>query len=96
MRSTIRSLTAEAKLSVHACLDRLRDSGLLVATGGHRLHGGSLSRHRAVLGVPKRRVREGPAPTGASIDESEMIIRLLRPLRQKGKLGRLHTTPFEC
>jgi hypothetical protein len=95
MRSTIRSLAAEAKLSVHACLERLRDAGLHVATGGHRLHGEALARARAALGVPERRVREEPAPMGPPIGESEMIVRLLRPLRQKGKLGRLHTTSFE-
>ena len=50
---------------------------------------------RAALGLPKHRAREQTATFRPPIDESEMIVRLLRPLRQKGKLGRLHTTPFE-
>ena len=95
MRSTIRSLAAEAKLSGHACLERLRTAGLHVATGGHRLHGEALSRARAALGLSGRRTDATPAPNGPAIDESEMIIRLLRPLRQKGKLGREHTTSLE-
>jgi hypothetical protein len=95
MRSTIRSLAVEAKLSVRACRERLRDSGLQVAVGGQWLQGKELSRARAALGLPKRRRREQAAASRPPIGESEMIVRLLRPLRQKGKLGRLHTTPFE-
>jgi hypothetical protein len=29
------------------------------------------------------------------LDEDELLVRLLRPLRQKGKVGREHTTPIE-
>jgi hypothetical protein len=93
--TTIRSLAAEAKLTVHTCLDRLRNAGLHVAVGGQRLHGEGLERARAALGLPERPMGEEPAPNGPAIDESATIIRLLRPLRQKGKLGRLHTTSFE-
>jgi hypothetical protein len=95
MRLTVRSLAAEAKLSVQACRECLRDAGLGVAVGGQRLQGNELARARAVLGLPKHRTREQTATFRPPIDESEMIVRLLRPLRQKGKLGRLHTTPFE-
>ena len=83
MRSTIRSLAVEAKLSVRACRERLRDSGLQVAVGGQWLQGKELSRARAALGLPKRRTRE-QAASRPPIGESEMIVRLLRPLRQKG------------
>jgi hypothetical protein len=95
MRSTIRSLAVEAKLSVRACRECLRDSGLQVAVGGQWLQGEELAHARAALGLPKRRRREQAAPSRPPIGESEMIVRMLRPLRQKGKLGRLHTTPIE-
>ena len=95
MRSTVRSPAAEAKLSVQTCRERLRDAGLSVAVGRQRLQGKQLSCARAALGLPKRRTREQAAASRPPMGESEMIIRLLRPLRQKAKLGRLHTTPFE-
>jgi hypothetical protein len=95
MRSTIRSLAVEAKLSVRACRERLRESGLQVAVGGQWLQGEELAHARAAPGLPKRRRREQAAPSRPPIGESEMIVRMLRPLRQKGKLGRLHTTPIE-
>jgi len=63
--------------------------------GGQRLQGKELSRARAALDLPKRRTCEQATDARPSIDESELIVRLLRPLRQKGRLGRLHTTPFE-
>jgi hypothetical protein len=94
MRSTVRSLAAEAKLSVRVCLDLLRHAGLHFAVGGQRLQGEAWQRARAALGLPEPR----PRAAGASrplVNESEMIVRLLRPLRQKGKLGREHTTPLE-
>jgi hypothetical protein len=94
MGSTVRSLAAEAELTVRTCLDRLRHAGLHLAVGGQRLHGEECLRARIALGLPKRR-RRTAGTAQPSLSENELIVRLLRPLRQKGKLGREHTTPFE-
>jgi hypothetical protein len=95
MSRTVRSLAAEAGLSVRDCLDRLRAGGLSVAIGRQRLEGGDLARALAVLGLPERPAERPLDSERQALDQAAMLVRLLRPLRQKGKLGREHTTPFE-
>lgn len=83
-----------AKLPVRWCVEQLRGGGLEVAVGGQRLDGEALALAHAILGLEQ----DDPVvePAGSStLDETELLIRLLRPLREKGKLGRNKTSAFE-
>lgn len=89
MSTPIRSLAAEAGLTVDETLARLRAAGLKVAKGGQRLEGKDLRVARAALGM-KARTRDGDeAPR---LHRDALIVQMLRPLRAKGKLGKNHTT----
>ena len=94
MPATVRSLAARAKLPVSQCVERLRSAGMEVAVGGQRLAGEALARAHAILGLEQHgEVVE--SATCSTLDETELLIRLLRPLREKGKLGRNKTSAFE-
>jgi hypothetical protein len=87
---------AEAGVSVHECARRLRSVGLKATVGAQRLEGHDLAAARQALGLT--RYRSAPSPSAVShviLGEDEMIVRLLRPLREKGKVGRKRTTPIE-
>lgn len=94
MRATVRSLAARAKLSVRQCIERLRSAGVDVAVGAQRLDGSALAQAHAILGLAQQD-NAAKAATSATLDETELLIRLLRPLREKGKLGRNKTSAFE-
>jgi hypothetical protein len=98
MGQSLRSLAAEADVPVHECAHRLRGVGLKATVGAQRLEGHELVTARRALGLARHRPT-GP-PTGVAnrvilLGEDEMIVRLLRPLREKGKIGRNRTTPVE-
>jgi hypothetical protein len=98
MGQSLRSLAAEAGVPVHECAHRLRGIGLKAAVGAQRLEGHDLVTARRALGLARH--RPAPSPIGAAgrvvlLGEDEMVVRLLRPLREKGKVGRKRTTPIE-
>jgi hypothetical protein len=95
---SIRSLAAEAGVPVRECLRRLGGAGLGAAVGGQRLEGQPLADARAALGLDRRRPeqpRRPPASPRRELGPEEVVVRLLRPLREKGKVGPHHTTPAE-
>jgi hypothetical protein len=98
MGRTIRSLAAEAGLSVDECLTRLRGAGVGVGVGRQRLDGEDLAAALRAL-APARAGGRPPAEAARAarreLDAEEMVVRLLRPLREKGKVGSEHTTPIE-
>src|SRR4051794_4043931 len=95
MGQSVRSLAAEADLTVRECLHVLHQAGLRKVVGGQRLDGHELSRARQALGLPLQHGTTAAGPRRQLLDEEELLVRVLRPLRQKGKLGREHTTPIE-
>src|SRR4051794_35060683 len=95
MGQSVRSLAVEAGLTIRECLYALRQAGLRKVVGGQRLDGHDLARARQALGLPAHRAAAPTDTGGRDLSEDELIVRLLRPLRQKGKLGREHTTPIE-
>jgi hypothetical protein len=94
---SIRSLAAEAGIPVEECLDRLRGAGIKAGVGGQKLDGLALASAMAALGVRDRPADPAPPPVAARRDLAgdELLVRLLRPLREKGKTGRDHTTSAE-
>jgi hypothetical protein len=95
MGQSVRSLAAEADLTVRECLHVLHRAGLRKVVGGQRLEGHELSRARQALGLPLQHKTVSDSVCRQMLDGEELLVRLLRPLRQKGKLGREHTTPIE-
>jgi hypothetical protein len=97
MGQSLRSLAAEAGVPVHECAHRLRSVGLKATVGAQRLEGHDLAAARQALGLTRHRSAPPPGATGhvVLLGEDEMIVRLLRPLREKGKVGRKRTTPIE-
>lgn len=94
MSRSVRSLAAEAGLPVRECRRRLQRLGLEAAVGGQRLDGPELAAAREALGLERPRAA-GPSAPRPALSEAELMIRLLRPLREKGKVGRERTTPIE-
>ncbi len=97
MGQSLRSLAAEAGVPVHECAHRLRSVGLKATVGAQRLEGHALATARQALGLARHRPAGAPldAASRTLLGEDEMIVRLLRPLREKGKVGRKCTTPIE-
>ena len=95
MPQNLRSLGAEARLSAPECRSRLAAGGLSVAVNKQRLAGDVLARARTILGLPRVRPSACEKPPVRRLDEAELLLRLLRPLREKRKLGPTHTTPIE-
>ena len=99
MRQSLRSLAAEAGVTVPECAHRLRRVGLKATVGAQRLEGHDLVTARRALGLARHRPA-GPPTDPASgrvvlLGEEEMVVRLLRPLRENGKVSRNRTTPIE-
>ena len=93
---SIRSLAAEAGIPVEECLVRLRGAGLKAGVGGQKLDGQALASARAALGLRDRPAAAQPAGNARrDLEGDELLVRLLRPLREKGKVGRDHTTSVE-
>lgn len=90
--STVIALGLEAGLRADEALRRLQELGFAVKHNRAKLAGAELRRAREALGLRGR----GPKPPGkAATDDGELMLRMLRPLRQKGKLGRNHTTEVD-
>jgi hypothetical protein len=95
MGQSVRSLAVEAGITVRECAHRLGRAGIEAAVGGRRLDGHELTAARTALG-PMRHRSAGPTEdVGRELDGGTMIIRLLRPPRGKGEVGREHTTAIE-
>jgi hypothetical protein len=95
MSQSVRGLAVEAGLNVRECLHTLHQAGMRKVVGGQRLDGHELSRARQALGLPLQHKATSDSICRQLLDEEELLVRLLRPLRRKGKLGREHTTPIE-
>ena len=95
MGQSVRSLAVEAGIAVDECARRLHDAGFKAVVGKRRLDGQALVSARSALGLTAS-ASAPPAPTTPRVlGDEAMIVRLLRPLREKGKVGREHTTPIE-
>lgn len=95
---SIRSLAAEARLPVEECLERLRGAGIKAGVGGQKLDGQALASAKAVLELrdgSAKQAAPASSPARRDLDGDALLIRLLRPLREKGKVGRDHTTSAE-
>ncbi|HEY0136164.1 MAG TPA: hypothetical protein VGB85_18895 [Nannocystis sp.] len=92
---SIRSLAAEAGVPVEECLDRLRAAGIKAGVGAQKLDGQALASAQAALGVRARLAEPTPTAGRRDLEGDELLVRLLRPLREKGKVGRDHTTSVE-
>jgi hypothetical protein len=95
MGQTLRSLAAEVGITVDECVGQLRPTGLRVVVGKQRLDGHDLAAARTALGLTQHRSTAPTGGAGRQLDGETMIVRLLRPLREKGKIGREHTTAIE-
>ena len=95
MKQKVRSLAAEAKMTVKACRSCLANVGIKVAKGAQTLAGTDLQGARVALGLPWDRSSPAEQVNGKRLDKNDLMLRLLRPLREKGKVGRNHTTPIE-
>lgn len=91
-KATVRSVAAQAHVPVDEALQRLRAAGLIARHATEKLEGAELRKAREVLGM--RGWGDRPAPA-RRLSEAELIVQCLRPLREKGKVGRTHTTPIE-
>lgn len=87
----IRNLAAAMKLPVDEVIRRLRKQGMDFHSSD-RLDLAQMHRAREALALRGRRDKSPPA---ACLSHDELLIRCLRPLREKGKVGRTHTTPIE-
>jgi len=89
---TVRSLAGQAHVPVDAALVRLQEAGLDVHHPNTKLEGAEVRKAREVLGM--RAWGEKPPPA-RRLNETQLLVQCLRPLREKGKVGRTHTTPIE-
>ncbi len=88
-KKTVRQLAAEAAVPVREALQRLVTAGFAVGHAQDRLEGSTLRRARETLGQRAW----GPKSEGAEhLDAETLALRMLRPLREKGKTGRNHHT----
>ncbi len=96
MGQSVRSLAAEAGLVVRECLHLLRVGGLEASAGAQRIDGRALAAARKALGLPRHRSVAGPPDAaGRVLGEEELVVRMLRSLREKGKVSRNYTTAIE-
>ncbi len=88
-QNTVRSLAAEAKLPVDDALIQLQLAGFDVRHSTNKLAGQQLRDAREALGL---RAWGDKPPPADRLPGDELAIRLLRPLREKGKLARNYHT----
>lgn len=86
---TVRALAAQAKLSVDEAMVRLMATRFAVKHPSNKLAGQQLRAAREALGL--RAWGEKPPPAERLADD-ELVVRMLRPLREKGKLARNYHT----
>lgn len=91
-RASVRSLAGQAKLTVDEAILLLQDAGFAVKHPSSKLEGQALRNAREALGM--RAWGDKPEPA-RRLSEAELIVQCLRPLREKGKVGRTHTSPIE-
>lgn len=92
LHATVRSLAGQARVPIDEALLRLQDAGFAVRHPTNKLTGQELRRAREVLGL---RAWGDKPPPARRLTETELVVQCLRPLREKGKVGRTHTTPIE-
>ena len=91
-RASVRSLAGQAKLPVVDAILLLQDAGFAVKHPSNKLEGEALRDAREALGL--RAWGDKPEPA-RRLSEAELIVQCLRPLREKCKVGRTHTSPIE-
>lgn len=91
-KATVRSLAALAHVPVDDAMRRLREAGVAVRHSTEKLEGAELRNAREILGM---RAWGDKPPPARRLTEQQLIVQCLRPLREKGKVGRMHTTPIE-
>lgn len=90
--ATVKSLAGQAHMPVDDAILRLQDAGFDVRHPKSKLEGAALRHAREVLGL---RAWGDKPPPARRLGELELVVQCLRPLREKGKVGRTHTTPIE-
>ena len=83
---TLRSLAAEAGVSTREALERLK-AAEIQASNHSTFRGRELAQARKALGLERR-------DAGRLLAEDELVLRMLGPLRRKGKVSRARTTDF--
>lgn len=91
-KTTVRSLAGQAHVPVDEAVLRLQQAGLEVRHPNARLEGAEVRKAREVLGMRAWGEKEPPA---RRLTKTQLVVQCLRPLREKGKVGRTHTTPIE-
>lgn len=91
-KATVRSLAAQAHVTVDEAMIRLQLAGFTVKHPTTKLEGQQLRAAREALGL---RAWGDKPPPARRLGPAELTVQLLRPLREKGKVGRTHTTPIE-
>lgn len=86
---TVRALAAQAKMTVDEALLRLLDAGFEVKHPSNKLAGQQLRAAREALGL---RAWGDKPPPAERLHDDALVVRMLRPLREKGKLARNHHT----
>ncbi|MFZ4580989.1 MAG: hypothetical protein ACOYOB_21605 [Myxococcota bacterium] len=92
LKATVRSLAGLAKVPVDEALLLLQVAGFEVKHATSKLEGQALRNAREALGLRAWGDKEPPA---RRLPTRELLLKCLRPLREKGKAGRNHTTPIE-
>lgn len=91
-KATVRSLAGQAHVPVDEAVLRLQEAGLDVRHPNTKLEGADVRKAREILGM--RAWGEKPPPA-RRLTGTQLLVQCLRPLREKGKVGRTHTTPIE-
>ncbi len=91
-RATVRSLAGQAQVPVAEALLRLQEAGIEVRHPNAKMEGADVRKAREILGM---RAWGEKLPPARRLTETQLLLQCLRPLREKGKVGRTHTTPIE-
>jgi hypothetical protein len=91
-KASVRSLAGQAHVPVDEAVLRLQEAGLDVHHPSAKLEGAEVRKARELLGM---RAWGDKGPPARRLTETQLVVQCLRPLREKGKVGRTHTTPIE-
>ena len=91
-KATVRSIAGQAHVPLDEAIVRLQDAGFAVKHPSSKLEGQALRDARELLGL---RAWGDKPPPARRLTQSELIVQCLRPLREKGKVGKTHTSPIE-